>query len=146
MWRWNSPPLFPLIRLVFLVYFFMFPSLTFSALNCNSLNVSTISSMHQRLKIYGICKLKTDIILLSDIRLQSNKNFHKEIETQFLINPICSYEFFHNSLSNSRGVGILIKKSSNVIVNPGPWCDKKGNSLLLLFFLDSKPVYIQHTS
>ena len=36
--------------------------------------MSAISSNHQRLKIYGITKLKSDFILLSDIRLGSNCN------------------------------------------------------------------------
>jgi hypothetical protein len=86
------------------------PNLSFSTVNCNSLNVSTISSLHQQLKVYGICKLRSDIIFLSDTRLNSDKNpsVLKKIETQFLYNPYSSYDIYHNSKYNARGVGILI--------------------------------------
>ena len=46
-----------------------FPSLTFSGINCNSLNMSASSKHNQLRKIYGITKLKTDIIFLSDIQI-----------------------------------------------------------------------------
>ena len=46
-----------------------FPEISISSLNCNSLNMSTFSSVHQKQKIYAITKLKSDFILLSDIRL-----------------------------------------------------------------------------
>jgi exonuclease III len=89
------------------------PKLNFSAINCNSLNISTISSFHHKLKIYGIVKLRTDIILLSDIRLpDANCNVNvKKVETSFLINPYCSYKLLYNSNGASRGVGILLKQS-----------------------------------
>ena len=91
-----------------------FPAISVASINCNSLNVSTITSYHQTLKIHGIVQLKTDIILLSDIRLGKKADSHTEvIKKMFLTNPYCSYDFLHNSSSNSRGVGILIRSNLN---------------------------------
>ena len=45
-----------------------FPELSVSSVNCNSLNMSTSSKHNQIKKIYGITKLKSDVILLSDIQ------------------------------------------------------------------------------
>jgi hypothetical protein len=57
---------------------YSFPRISVASLNCNSLNVSTISSLHHKLKIYGITKLGTDVIFMSDIRV-NGKNI-PEIE------------------------------------------------------------------
>jgi hypothetical protein len=46
-----------------------FPTITVSSINCNSLNMSNLGNINHKLKIYGITRLKSDIILLSDIRL-----------------------------------------------------------------------------
>jgi exonuclease III len=84
--------------------------LTISSLNCNSLNMS--SKENQNLKIHGITSLKTDIIFISDIRL-SNKNLVSsadDVSKSFLTNLNGSYDFFHHSSKNKRGVGILFKK------------------------------------
>jgi exonuclease III len=75
--------------------------------------MSNSAKWNQTLKICGITKIKSDIILLSDIRL-SNKNLVScagDIEKFFLNNPYEKYKFFHNSSKNKRGVGILIKNS-----------------------------------
>ena len=88
-----------------------FPELTISGINCNSLNMSTTSKHNQLRKIYGITKLKTDLIFLSDIRI-CNRNLVSgiaDITKTFSTNPYQSYNFLHNSSSNKRGVGILIK-------------------------------------
>ena len=95
---------------------YTFPEISVSAINCNSLNMSTLSSHQQTLKIYGIVQLKTDFIILSDIRLGSKKNDISIINKMFLTNPYCSYNFLHNSSSSCRGVGILIKSTLNVSV------------------------------
>ena len=103
-----------------------FPSMTFSGINCNSLNMSASSKHNQLRKIYGITKLKTDIIFLSDIRI-CNKNLVSgvaDIKKSFLTNPYQSYKFFHNSSSNKRGVGILIKNDlcfaeERIVGDPG---------------------------
>jgi hypothetical protein len=46
-----------------------FPCITISALNCNSLNMATVTKHVRLRKFYGICSLKTDIIFVSDIRM-----------------------------------------------------------------------------
>jgi exonuclease III len=94
------------------------PKLTYASINCNSLNMSSIGNQNHLLKVYGVTSLKTDIILLSDIRLcnQSGASNASELVNSFRINPHCSYKFFHNSHSNKRGVGILIKHSINFSV------------------------------
>jgi hypothetical protein len=89
-----------------------FPYFSISSINCNSLNMATVSKNVRMRKFYGILSLKTDIIFVSDIRL-CNKNgvgdlgFANKI---FATNPYGSYSFIHNSRTNSRGVGILVKK------------------------------------
>jgi exonuclease III len=119
------------------------PNLTFSAINCNSLNISTISSFHHKLKIYGITKLKTDVIFLSDIRIRdpvSNPNT-KKIETSFLANSYCSYRFFFNSGQSSRGTGLLIKNSLNFSIEAEEK-DDQHNVLGLLVSLDGMQIFL----
>jgi hypothetical protein len=84
--------------------------LTFSCINANSLNMSTSSKSNQDRKIYGITKLKTDFVFISDTRI-CNKNLvpaGNDICKMFRTNPYMQYQFFYNSSSNKRGVGILI--------------------------------------
>ena len=96
----------------------VFPQLTFSSINCNSLNMSTMSSFHQKQKIFAISKLNTDFIFLSNIRLGNNtrETCIPELERLLLLNPHSGYKLFHNSKKNSRGVGILIKHDLTVLV------------------------------
>jgi exonuclease III len=85
--------------------------LSISIINCNSLNMSNSAKWNQTLKICGITKLKSDIILLSDIRI-SNKNLisaEQDLKNMFLHNPYERYNCFFNSTKNKRGVAILIK-------------------------------------
>jgi hypothetical protein len=94
------------------------PSLTFSSINCNSLNVSDLGSLHHLVKLYGIAKLKTDVIFLSDIRLcnaHGVSNFIK-IQDTFRTNPYNAYNCYFKSKSNKRGVGILLKIDSDISV------------------------------
>ena len=116
-----------------------FPHYSIAAINCNSLNISTISSCHFKLKLYGIVKLRTDFILLSDTRLNCEIRSQdvRTVNKTFLVNPYKSYNFFHNSLSNSRGVGILIKKSLNVSVSEVGH-DEEGNILALKISTEGK--------
>ena len=65
----------------------------------------------QKNKLYGITKLRTDIIFISDLRL-SNRNLGSNIEefkANFLMNPYGAYKFLYNSSMNKRGTGILVK-------------------------------------
>jgi exonuclease III len=91
---------------------------TYSCINCNSLNMSSVGGQAQICKIYGITKLRTDIIFLSDIRL-SNRNkvsCSNEITKRLNNTPYGSYDFYFNSSSNKRGVAILVKKTLNFSV------------------------------
>jgi exonuclease III len=119
------------------------PLLTFSSINCNSLNVSKISSFHQQLKLYGIVKLKSDIIFLSDTRLNSSSNAgHLDtITNQLIFNPYCSYSMFHNSLFSSRSTAILIKKSLNISVSR-QFVDPDCNILGLSICFEGTPLNI----
>jgi hypothetical protein len=92
--------------------------LSISSINCNSLNMSNTGNFNHKLKMYGVTKLRTDIILLCDIRLSNSQNVLQSIPatTTFRTNPYGSYDFFSNSPKNKRGVGILLKKSCNFSV------------------------------
>jgi hypothetical protein len=94
------------------------PKITIASVNCNSLNMSSIGNLNHLLKVYGVTSLKADIIFLSDIRLcnQAGVSNISELNNSFRTNPHCSYKFFHNSHSNKRGVGILIKHTINFSV------------------------------
>jgi len=107
-----------------------FPEISISTINCNSLNLSTNASYHHKLKIYGITKLKTDFILLSDVRINSTTNDEKisELKKTFLTNPYCSYNLIFNSKHSSRGVGILTKSTLDVSVAELA-SDEEGNLL-----------------
>jgi exonuclease III len=93
-------------------------NITFSIQNCNSLNMSHSTSQNQRLKIEAITSLKTDIIMLCDLRL-GNKNLTSckgSVSNLFLINNNCANDFMSNSTLTKRGVGILFKKDLNIII------------------------------
>ena len=95
------------------------PVLTVSSINCNSLNMSVTSKHNQLKKIYGITKLKTDVIFLSDIRL-CNRNLvsaSNDCSKIFHTNPYCSYSFFFHSTMAKRGVGILINNALDFSVS-----------------------------
>jgi len=82
----------------------------FAAVNTNSLNVSSGNKYQQKTKIYGIARMRADIIFLSDIRINETTGLsHKEtIEHLFKFNPYKSYDCYFNSTRSARGVGILI--------------------------------------
>ena len=95
------------------------PAITFSSINCSSLNMSALSSSHHKLILYSITKLKSDFIFLSDIRLGSKSLIGNSIailERTFLVNPYCAYTLYANSSHSSRGAGILVKKSLSISV------------------------------
>jgi hypothetical protein len=86
--------------------------LTVSCINCNSLNMSAVGGQSQLCKIYGIAKLRTDIIFMSDIRLSTKNKIScsNEMTKKFSNTPYGSYDFYFNSSKNKRGVAILVKK------------------------------------
>ena len=73
-------------------------NLSFSSINCNSLNMSQCTSQIQKLKIYGIVKLRTDFIFLSDIRMvcKNKSSMVSTVTDIFKINPYKSYKFLYN--------------------------------------------------
>jgi exonuclease III len=80
--------------------------------------MSSSGKYNQFHKIYGITKLRSDIILMSDTRL-CNRNLvsaEDDIKKLFLNNPYGQYNAWFNSTQNKRGVGILIKKKISVSV------------------------------
>jgi len=89
--------------------FFSINGLTLSIQNVRSLNISTKNDITTQ-KIVSLCSLKSDFILLSDLRLNSTKQISavNDLEKTFLFN---SYKFIHNSTTSSRGVGFLIRKN-----------------------------------
>ena len=76
-----------------------FPAITVASLNCNSLNMSTVTKHSRLRKFYGIASLKTDIIFLSDMRMCNKAGVTdiKFITDTFAVNPHCSYNFHHHS-------------------------------------------------
>ena len=110
-----------------------FPKISVSILNCNSLNMASANKQTRIRKFYGIVKLKTDIIMLSDIRM-CNKGGVSDLQfisSILAVNPYCAYRMYHQSRSNSRGVGILIKKSLNFSCT-GEERDQAADNYLLL--------------
>jgi len=93
----------------------MLNNFTVSTINCNSLNMSNSTNSIQKQKVFGITKLKSDLIFLSDTRL-GNRNLTSNVEELkkiFRVNPYCSYNFLYNSTKTKRGTGILIKSNLN---------------------------------
>ena len=105
--------------------------------------MSSASKLLQTSKIYGVAKLKTDVIFMADLRL-SNKNLvsnQRNIETAFRTNPYSSYRFIHNSTKNKRGVGILIKNDLN-FTELSRKCDPEENYLLVMAEIKRNSVLI----
>jgi exonuclease III len=107
-------------------------NLTFSSLNCNSLNCSIASKSNQILKINGITKLGTDIILISDLKLSTRNLISSadEVKKLFACNLYDSYDLIYNSQRNKRGVGILINKKI-VLDIEDTFRDAEENTLLI---------------
>jgi exonuclease III len=84
--------------------------ITVSAINVNSMNVSTMLNRNARtyLKIEGITGKKTDIILISDIRAGGKGDDLKKLMG---LTRNGSYKLYLNSTMESRGVGIAIKRN-----------------------------------
>jgi exonuclease III len=117
--------------------------LSLSCINCNSLNSSVTSRANQILKINGITKLGTDVIMLSDTRL-SNKNLvscEEEVKKLFLVNKFESYEALFNSSKNKRGVAILINKKINFTLQ-NIIADQEENFLLARLLVDGESIVL----
>jgi len=96
------------------------------------LNVSAGKKSTQKTKIYGIAKLRTDIIFLSDVRIneQAGNSNKVAIEHIFKFNPYRAYDCYFNSSKSARGVGILIGSDLNYSVEESR-CDENENILVL---------------
>ena len=81
-------------------------NLTFSAQNCNSLNVST-TCPKQLKKIEAITSSKSSVIFLSDLCLNDSETVN-DLKNIFLGCTSFQYDFIFNSSKNKRGTGILI--------------------------------------
>jgi exonuclease III len=84
-------------------------NLKIAAQNCQSLNISTKSDKTLK-KILAVVKGGEDIIFLSDVKMNSSIQIHAVHDVEKKFNNL-GYEFFHNSTTSTRGVGILIKKN-----------------------------------
>ena len=89
--------------------------LSVSCQNCNSLNLTT-SMQSYDIKIAALKALNTDIILLCDTRLVSNKGIKgvQRLKNSCRDARGKSYDVFVNSNSNSRGVAILAATELNL--------------------------------
>jgi hypothetical protein len=103
----QQPQRQPLDRLV--SNYNSYPNLSYAVQNCNSLNISTVCNK-QLTKIIAITALCTDIIFLSDLRLNSNEENVEKVKKLLLYNSTHSYDAHFHSTKNKRGVGILIFK------------------------------------
>jgi len=118
-----------------------FPALTISAQNCNSLNIST-NCPKQATKLSAILDYKSDLIFVSDIRLNNNLENIRDIESCLLSATRTQYKFIYNSSKNKRGVGILINSNLDFnLINDhqdvdenilGLFCTVAGVNLLLI--------------
>jgi len=83
--------------------------LSFASQNVRSMNISTKNSITTQ-KVVSVCSLRKDFIFLSDMRLNTVRQYSaiKDLEKQFNFN---GYTLLYNSPNSQRGVGILIKKN-----------------------------------
>jgi exonuclease III len=79
------------------------------------MNVSTLGKRNAKtyLKIEGITNKKADVILITDIRA-SNKG--EELKKLMGLTQNGSYKLYLNSSSESRGVGIAIKRNIQHVI------------------------------
>jgi exonuclease III len=103
---------------------FKYPNLSFCSQNLRSLNVSTKNNITKE-KIYAITQEKTDVILICDLKLNSDvqKAEVHDVEKYFMLN---GYKLYHNSTKSTRGVGILISRKlahTTVNVHKDPDCN-----------------------
>ncbi len=111
-----------------------YPNLSYAVQNCNSLNISTVCNK-QLTKIIAITALCTDIIFLSDLRLNSNEENVEKVKKLLLYNSTHSYDPYFHSTKNKRGVGILISKRLSYTIEK-TYKDEDENILGLIINID----------
>ena len=112
-----------------------FLDLSLSCQNVLSLNVSSKNSKTD-LKVLAVTKKNSDVILLSDTRLNTNKQsaaLH-DLTKKFLLK---GYNLIHNSKQASRGVAILLKRSLAWNIHR-KICDANDNYLILDITISGK--------
>jgi hypothetical protein len=112
--------------------------LEFGIQNCQSLNIST-KNKKTDLKVNALVKKKCDVIFLSDTRLNTDKQAHAvhDLCKKF---ALAGYNFYYHSPTSSRGVGILISKKVNSVVNDRQIVDDDGNFMILKTTINNIPV------
>ena len=121
----------------------MKPGPTFTAVqNCNSLNLTTNVRSFD-LKTAAIKGFGTDIILLCDTRLVSNKGINgtNRIKNAFRDKKGKKYDVYANSSKNSRGVAILIDTSLNLQPEES-YSDPEENFLVIKLTIKGIPFLI----
>ena len=117
-------------------------SLSCAIQNVNSLNIST-NCPKQLKKVNAIVSLDSDIIFLSDTRLNTGKRGEcTDLNNCFLYSQNKQYNHYHNSKGSNRGVSILVSTHLDInIVETfrddndnvlGVLCDHNGSKLLLI--------------
>ncbi len=91
-----------------------FPNINFSSQNVCSLNVSK-PGRKTYAKLAAITRSGSEVIFLSDVRLNSNKQIASvnDIEKKL---KFLGHNLYHNSKHNSRGVAILLSTKLNYII------------------------------
>jgi len=109
---------------------FQYLGISLGIQNVRSMNISTKNDLTTQ-KILAICNIKTDIIFLSDLRLNSNKQISAvhDLEKKFFFN---GYKLHHNSRASIRGVGILIRKEMDEKLRIIEKIDSEDGNFLLL--------------
>jgi hypothetical protein len=115
------------------------PALNISTQNVQSLNISTLCKKTLQ-KICSITRELDDIILLSDIRLNSDKQATaiEDIRKRFKFR---GYDLYFNSRKNSRGTGILISTKLRYVVHD-IFRDVDDNIILLDTTISDKKITI----
>jgi exonuclease III len=87
--------------------------LSLSCINANSLNMSSSNKPIQLKKIFGILKLRSDIILVADVRLSNCNLISSKNDVTAILrnNQYGSYTPVFNSTKNKRGVGIFFNNN-----------------------------------
>jgi exonuclease III len=91
-------------------------------------------------KIHAITKQNPDIIFISDIRLNTEKQNYgvHDLTKKFKFK---GYDFYHNSKKSHRGVGILIKSNLNIDVDVR-YNDPENNILLVTCTINNVTVLL----
>ena len=115
------------------------PNLKITSQNVRSFNLSVLSE-NTDTKIHAVVRSKGDIILLSDTRLNSEKN---TVPVNSITKKLrfLGYNFLHNSITANRGVGILISKKLNYNILDRAE-DDLGNFLLIKIKIDNTTLII----